>query len=171
MATAEELRSEFTTFMDKEGIKYQVINQEDNIVRIAFAGRESKGGGADTAIFVDFDEEGDDADSVHFVANRFAKCTLENYPQVLVKVNDYNARYRWVKFYVRREGDVAYLYSDSDATLIPGASALECVSTVFRMSDIVEDVILDLGDLVEADDGKEHLRAMLAALQEMLGEE
>lgn len=171
MATAEDLRKEFTSFMDQEGIKYQVTNQEDNIVRLAFAGRESKGGGADTAIFVDFDEQGDEADSVHFVAHKFAKCSLADFPQVLVRINDYNARFRWVKFYVRREDDVAYLFADSDAVLVPGATALECVQCSFRMSDIVEDVIVDLGDLVEAADDKEHLRAMLAALQAMLGEE
>ena len=157
--------------MDQEDIVYEVVNREDNIVRLAFGGRDRKGGGADTTIYVDFDEHGDEADSVHFVAQKFAKCTLENFPQVLVKVNDYNTRYRWVKFFVRREDDAAYLYADSDAVLIPGASALECVECSFRMSDIVENVIIDLGDLVEADDGKERLRAMMAALQRMLEEE
>lgn len=172
MATAEELRSEFTSFMDKEDIAYQVVNREDNIVRLAFGGRSFKtGGGADTEIFVDFDEDGDTADSVHFVARKFAKCKLEAYPQVLVKINDYNRRYRWCKFWLMKDDEYGYLVADFDAHLVPGASALECVKLSFTLSSIVEDVILDLGDLVEPDGGRAHLEAMLAMLQRMLEEE
>lgn len=172
MATAEDLRKEFTSFMDQEDIVYEVVNREDNIVRLAFGGRGFKtGGGADTEIFVDFDEDGDTADSVHFIARKFAKCKLGDYPQVLVKINDYNKRYRWCKFWLMKEGDCGYLVADFDAHLVPGASALECVQLSFTMSTIVEDVIIDLGDLVEPDGGKEHLRAMLEMLQRMLEEE
>lgn len=170
MATAEDLRNEFTSFMDREGIVYQVTSEENNVVRMSFSGSDSKGGGAHTTIWVDFDENDNNSQSVHFAAERFARCTPENLPVVIMKVNDYNMHYRWVKFFVRRDGDNIYLCADSDAMLIPGAAAIECVGSVFRMSDIVEDVILDLGDLVEPDDGKDQLRAMIAALQSMLDE-
>lgn len=170
MATAEQLRAEFTSYMDQQGVKYRVTNDEDNIVRLSFAGRDSKGGGADTTIFVDFDENGDDAGSVHFVAHKFASCTMQNYPTVLVKLNEFNARFRWVKFYVIEDGGKGYLTADSDAMLVAGAAAFECVASCFRMSDIVEDAIVELGDLIEPDDGKDELRAMLAALRHMLGE-
>jgi hypothetical protein len=106
MATAEEFRKEFTSFMDKEGILYDVVNSEDNIVRLAFGERSFKtGGGAKTEIFVDFDEDGDTADSVHFLARKFATCSLENYPKVLVKLNEYNKKYCWCKFWMAQEDD------------------------------------------------------------------
>ena len=155
MATAEELRTEFTNYMDKEGFVYQVINSSDNIVRIGFEGRESKGGGAQTVIFVDFDEEGDSAESAHFVAPDFARCPQSAYAVVLIKLNEYNSRYRWVKFHASNDdddGDVR-LHCDGDAVLSSGTVGAECLQIVIRMSNIVEDVILDLGDLVVPDGG------------------
>ena len=61
MATAESLRQEFMRHMDSRGIKYTVFQEEDNIVYLAF------GGDKETFVLVDFDEDGNDAESVHFV--------------------------------------------------------------------------------------------------------
>ena len=166
MATAEDLRAEFTAFMREKGIKYSIHDEADNIVRLQFGGRSFKdGGGADTDIFVDFDENDDEARMVHFAAFEFASCTEENYAQVLVKLNEYNRRYRWVKFWMKKTDNGGVLTADEDEMLIPGQSADEVTHTAFRMSDIVEDVILDLGDLVVTDGNSPSMDEILALLK------
>lgn len=170
MATAEDLRAEFTAFMREKGIKYSIHDEADNIVKLSFAGRSSKGGkGADTDIFVDFDEDGDEADTVHFVAWEFASCTQENFAEVLVKLNGYNRRFRWVKFWMKKTPNGGTITADMDAMLIPGSSANEVAHSAFRMSDIVEDVILDLGDLVITEGNSPSMDEILALLK-MLAE-
>ena len=171
MATAEDLRAEFTAFMDKNGIKYTVFDSADNIVRLQFAARSSKtGGGVNTSVFVDFDEDGDEARLVHFVANQFAHCKEENYAQVLVKLNEYNTRFRWVKFWVKKTDNGGVITADEDEMLIPGQSADEVTYTAFRMSDIVEDVILDLGDLVTPSTATPSMDELLELLKRLTGE-
>ena len=171
MATAADLRNEMTTYMDQNGIKYRVVDEGDNIVRLSFAARESlPGGGASTQILVDFDEKDNEADAVHFVCYKFAQCSLDRMAEVLLKLNGYNTKYRWVKFYVRPEETTAYLYADTDARLVPGAAAKECVTTCFLMSDIVEEAIVDLGDLVQTgDEEDETRRKAFALLQQLFG--
>ncbi len=169
MATAEELRTEFTAFMREQGIKYSIHDEADNIVKLQFAGRSSKGGGADTTVFVDFDEEGNSAESVHFVSWEFASCAEEKFAEVLVKINGYNRRFRWVKFWMKQTDNGGVISCDADAILIPGSSAEEVTQMAFRMSDIVEDAILDLGDLVVTDGDSPSMDEILALLK-MLAE-
>lgn len=165
MATAEELRTEFTAFMREQGIKYSIHNEADNIVKLKFAPTSSKsGGGARVAVFVDFDED-DDARMVHFVVPEFGFCTEENYAQVLVKLNEYNRRYRWVKFWMKKTNSGGLLTADEDEMLIPGQSADEVTHTAFRMADIVEDVILDLGKLIASEGDGPTMEEVLAVLQ------
>ena len=169
MSTAEDLRAEFTAYMRENDVKYTIQDEADNIVKLAFGATKSKdNGGARTEILVDFDEEGDKADSVHFVAWEFASCTNANFAEVLYKVNGYNRRYRWVKFWVKPTDDGGVLCADGDATVIPGMSAEEITHFAFRMSDIVEDVIVDLGNLVITGDSysKEDILALLQLLSE-----
>ena len=165
MATAEDLRAEFTEFMRANNVKFTIHNEADNIVKLEFAARPSKGKGADTTVLVDFDERGDEADSVHFVAWEFASCTEANYAQVLVKLNDYNRKYRWCKFWMKKTDNGGVITADADAKLVPGSSGLEVTGLAFTVSDIVEDVIIDLGDLVDAGGSGPSMDDILALLK------
>ena len=165
MATAEDLRAEFTAFMRANDVKYSIHNEADNIVKLEFAARPSKGKGADTTVLVDFDEKGDQADSVHFVAWEFASCTEANYAQVLVKLNDYNRKYRWCKFWMKKTDNGGVITADADAKLVPGSSGLEVTGLAFTVSDIVEDVIIDLGDLVDVGGSGPSMDDILALLK------
>lgn len=148
MATAEELRKEFTDLMDQEDVAYTIFNTEDNIVSMAFV----NGDGPTTTLHVDFDEDGDNSDSVHFVAHRVAKCSKEKIPAVILKVNDVNKRFRWCKFHVDIDDDFGWIDVYSDAQVYPGTVGIECVECAFRMASIIEDAIEMLGDLVEESD-------------------
>lgn len=154
MATAEELRAEFTEFLEERGIKFSTFDEEDNIVALSFSGDDE----LVTTILVDFDEDEDDADSVHISTYRCAKCSQENIPGVLLKLNEANRKFRWVKFWVDTEE--GWVTCDTDAQVYPGSVGEECTVLVFRMVDIVDDALDMMDGLLEESDFGEFLAKM-----------
>lgn len=63
MAVAEQLRGEFIRELERMKMKYQVVDEADNIVRVSFGLDEMA-----VTVFVDFDEIEDRARAVHFSA-------------------------------------------------------------------------------------------------------
>jgi hypothetical protein len=55
--------------------------------------------------------------------------------------------------------------ADADAKLVPGSSGLEVTGLAFTVSDIVEDVIIDLGDLVDVGGSGPSMDDILALLK------
>ena len=153
MATAEELRQEFTDYMDMKGLKYTVMDKEDNMVYLAFGGEK------ETFVMVDFDESGDDSDSVHFNSIGFAKAAKADFAKALVKINDINRKYRWVKTFILEDGKIC---CDADANVYPGTVGQECVQVVIRMSNIIEDILGDLEGVAEIDEEAKKTFDMLA---------
>ncbi|MDO5106648.1 MAG: hypothetical protein Q4D39_00085 [Coriobacteriaceae bacterium] len=177
MGKPEELFKEMCAYFDSEGIKYLVMNEEDNLVRLMFAGREWKdGGGVDTKLFVDFDEmaEQDGSVTVHFASIDIARCTDNNIAEALVRINALNKGYRWVKFWFDERNNS--FNADADAIVFEGTVGKECTHYAFRMSSIVEDALLEMKDIfTPVDDSdlpsKDELLAMLEALRSMLDED
>ena len=177
MASAPQLRDEFTAYLDTRGYRYQVVDQANNVVHLGFSSQSSS---FVTDIFVDFDEE-PDAEGiacVHFKAERFARCSDENVASVIVRLNDLNAQFRWVKFWLDKRNN--YLNADADAMIFEGSVGSECWRFVIHVSNIVEKGFIELGSLVKdnlADDGgnggpsQSELLAMLEALRGMLGQQ
>lgn len=62
MATATQLREAFVKELRREGMKFELLSEEENIVVIPVKTR-----GVKFIVFVDFDEDGDEADTVNFV--------------------------------------------------------------------------------------------------------
>jgi hypothetical protein len=178
MASAPQLRDEFTAYLDTRGYRYQVVDQANNVVHLGFSSQSSS---FVTDIFVDFDEE-PDAEGiacVHFKAERFARCSDENVASVIVRLNDLNAQFRWVKFWLDKRNN--YLNADADAMIFEGTSARECLSYVLHVSQIVLRGYEELGDLVvnvnnggggdgSDDTSPEELMRMIDALKKMLGQ-
>ena len=158
MATAEELRKEFTDYMDEREIKYTVLKEDDNIVYLAF------GGDQDTYVMVDFDENDNDSESVHFSSHDFAVVEKANVPAALVKLNEVNQKYRWVKFYM---SDNNKLCADCDATIFPGSVGYECFRSACRLSDIIEIALKDFEGIAEPDEDAMKMFTMIAAFKSM----
>ena len=95
MAAAEQLREEFIRELERMKMKYQVVDEADNIVRVSFGLDEM----AVTA-FVDFDENEDRARAVHFSAPLVAEFDEENLAEIFVAVNGLNNRFRFVKWVI-----------------------------------------------------------------------
>ena len=142
MATAEDLRQEFMRFMDSKDVKYTVFDEDDNILYLAFGGEK------ETFVLVDFDEEGNNATSVHFVSQNFAKAEKAKIPAALVKLNEINRQFRWVKFHMSDDGVIS---ADCDAVLTPGHVGEECLEITIRMSNIIESALDKLAGVAEID--------------------
>lgn len=158
MATAESLRQEFMRYMDSKDIKYTVFDEEDNIVYLAF------GGDKETFVLVDFDEDGNNADSAHFLSSNFAKAEKATIPLALVRLNEINRQYRWVKFYMSDEGEIS---ADCDAVLSPGSVGPECVQISMRMSNIIEDAIDKLAGAAEINEEAKRMLDIIALMKRL----
>ena len=131
MATAEQLRAEFQAYLESRGIDYAVVDEADNIVLLAFEGSKY-----DTDVFCDFDEQGDEAESVHIVSQSYAKAFDKT--AALLKINEVNSRFRWVKTYMDEEG---FISSDLDAYVYPGIVGEEVTMLAISTSDIIEEIL------------------------------
>ena len=173
MPTAEQLRKECTDFFEANNILYSVFDEERNVLKISFsASAEKDGGGTETMVYADFDEDGDNSDSVHFTTGRWAECPQENIPQVLVALNEANKKYRWAKFWLDISDEGAWFVGATDAMVFPGTVGLECARAIFTLSSITEDVLVGLRDLLKlGDDEEAQLRAMYEKLKVMFGDE
>ena len=176
MGAAENLFAEIKQFFDQDGVKYTVINEADNLMRLAFAPTSSKdGGGVRTRVLIDLDEvqERDGSCTVHFACLSAGKCEEAKIPEAIVRINALNKRYRWVKFWFDDSDNT--INADADAVIFPGTVGMECKQFAFRMSDIVEDALIDLRDIFTPEDGggdtpsRDDLLALLEALRGMMG--
>lgn len=176
MGLPEQLFQEMLDFFDEDGIKYIVMNREDNFACLRFAPSSFKeDGGIRTKVYIDFDEraERDDSVTVHFASLSCAKCDEDRIPEAIVRINGMNKRYRWVKFWFDESDNTINV--DADAIVFSGSVGKECKQYAVRMSNILEDALIDMKDLFPIGDGdddtpsSDDLRSMLEALMALLG--
>ena len=101
MATATQLREAFVKELHREGMKFELLSEEENIVVVPVKTR-----GAKFIVFVDFDEDGDEADTVNFVEPSIARVVdAAKIPEIIVKLNQVNSDYRFAKCYLNDARD------------------------------------------------------------------
>lgn len=101
MATATQLREAFVKELRREGMKFELLSEEENIVVVPVKMR-----GAKFIVFVDFDEDGDEADTVNFVEPSIARVVdAAKIPEIIVKLNQVNSDYRFAKCYLNDARD------------------------------------------------------------------
>ena len=126
MATYKE---EFIAFMNEHGIKYTDL--DERAVRLAFASDVVPQGVTMLVIF-----DSDNRNAVHFMASGFAKVPENKFGAVLMAVNEANAKFRWVKFYIN---DGMNIMAEDDAILDMTSVGSEVANLAFRLSDIVDE--------------------------------
>lgn len=157
MATTKQLYNEFKAFMDKVGIRYREFDRDDNIIYLSFGGEHA------TYVLVDFDEvEGDGAGAVHFVSQGFAKCMKKDLAAALIAVNQLNARFRWVKFFINEDGEIS---CSEDALVDIGSVGNECANIAFNMSEIIGKALEVLADIAIPNEEAGRVLAMIAAMK------
>lgn len=178
MALYEDLFQKLTKFFDDAGIKYTVLSEEKHIVELLFAARNHKyGGGVDTKVVIDFDEQdvGDGTVTTHIASLACGKIQDEKVPEAIFRINSLNKQFRWVKFWFDDEDNT--LNADADAIIAPESVGHELLHYTIVMSNIVEDALIQMKDIVEPQgtmpslSDLEHLLELLRSMMEEDGEE
>lgn len=159
-ATAPQMRNAFARFMDTKGIKYTVLDDDDNIIYLAFGGSRY-----DTFVLVDFDENVP-CDSAHFSSNGFAKIIPGKNAEALVKLNQINKKFRWVKFWMDDEGKFT---ADCDAVLDMATVGEECLQVAIRLSNIIENALEELEGVAQMDKEQKMQLDLVATIKKMGG--
>ena len=119
----------FTSHMDQKGIKYSISDQ--NTVKVTFSGDNMKS----IDVFVFFDKNG--GRSVAFRSWSFATFKEDKLATAYKVCNDLNNQYRWVKFFIDKDGDVI---AQIDAVVNEETCGKECMEMVGRMVNISDEV-------------------------------
>lgn len=163
MAAAEQLREEFIRELERMKMKYQVVDEADNIVRVSFGLDEMA-----VTVFVDFDENEDRARAVHFSAPLVAEFDEENLAEIFVVVNGLNNRFRFVKWVI--DADMCTISCEADEFLFGGAGKA-CVCRLAAIVRIAEEGVTSLGDLVTPRTSDDVMRKIYEVLRERYEEE
>lgn len=122
-----EAMKKFTQYLDQEEVKYTVSN--DHVVRISF---HCDNIDSITVTFI-FDE---DCKSVDIKVWSICKVTADKLPTAYAACNGINDRFRWVKFYVDKDNEVA---ASADAVIQLVSCHTECYELLNRTVNIVDE--------------------------------
>lgn len=122
-----DYKSAYMQEMDRRGIKYK--DAAEHTVRVSYRGDNTD----DIAINVIFDEDGDGLVALRCWS--FGKVPASRRETVLEACNTLNTKYRWVKFYIDNDGDIAVA---ADAVIDIATVGAECCQLVNRMVDIYD---------------------------------
>lgn len=120
----------YMRYMDDNGIKYSEVQGRENVVKVVYTGDNLNS----IPVFVFFDKDGEGMvtlkcwDIANFKGNKLAAG--------LIACNDMNDKYRWVKFYVDKDGDII---AQIDAYIDERTCGYECASLVRRVVNITDE--------------------------------
>lgn len=117
----------YMRYMQENDIKFTELNED--VVRVSYIGDNF----SSIVIYVIF--QGEDTD-VQFRCEDIAKVNPNKVNEAIVACNKLNAEYRWVKFYVREDGE---LRAEMDAVIDAQTVGEECSIGVQRMVRIVDE--------------------------------
>ena len=121
-------KNEFTRYLDGRGIKYREMNE--NNVRISYSGDNTN----DISVNVIFDEDGDGLVALRCWS--FGKVPEDKRSKMLETCNDLNNNYRWVKFSIDKDNDIAV---SLDAVIDIQTVGEECFQLVMRTVNIYDE--------------------------------
>lgn len=143
MATATQLREAFVKELRREGMKFELLSEEENIVVVPVKTR-----GVKFIVFVDFDEDGDEADTVNFVEPSIARVVdAAKIPEIIVKLNQVNSDYRFAKCYLNDARD--RVACDYNLIVDERNAGPVCVRVLRIVVSCASRYIEELGDLVK----------------------
>ena len=126
-------KSEFLRACDAQGIRYRDV--DENRVSISYRGENTN----DITVVVIFDNDGDGLVALRCWS--FGKATPSKRLEFLECCNSLNTTYRWVKFYIDNDGDIAV---SDDAVIDISSVGPEVIQLVHRMVGIYDDAYLEL---------------------------
>jgi hypothetical protein len=123
----------FTSYLDSKGVRYdyhEATSERNEYVKITFGGKNAES--VSTTFF--FDSNGT---SINVKSFSIAKIPSNKLMDMYVSLNELNAQYRWVKFYVDSDNEVTV---SGDVIVDPSNSGTECYEIMIRYISIIDDV-------------------------------
>ena len=123
----------FQDYLDQKDVKYTYYAPEgerNEAMRISFSGKNKDS----IVVTFFFDASGD---SINVKSFSVAKVPAEKLMDCYVVLNELNAEYRWVKFYIDSDNEITV---SGDAIVEPGSAADECMEILVRYINIVDEV-------------------------------
>jgi len=122
--------------LEEKGILYNEF--DERTIGVGF----TKANDSHLNFSLQFDEQTEDclekANHLH-VSTYIENCNMRSkYSQALMLCNSLNQEYRWAKFYVDKDYDIA---CDADAILSNDAAGDECLELMFRLMTIIDEVV------------------------------
>ncbi len=123
----------FTSFMDEKGIRYDYFERTEKrneAVKITYSGENAES----ISVIFFFD---DNNKSVNVKSFSIAKIPSNKLMDVYVILNELNAEYRWVKFFVDSDNEVTV---SGDALVDATSAGPECHEIMIRYINIIDEV-------------------------------
>lgn len=144
MATATKLRKAFVKELERNDMKFDLVSEENNIVVVPV-----KSGNVKLMLFVDFDDDGDEADKVNFIEPSIAWVRdRSKLPEIIVKLNQLNCDYRFAKCYLN--DDRERIVCDYNLIVDENNVGPVCLHALRVVAAGAVRYIDELGDLVKA---------------------
>lgn len=144
MATATQLRKAFVSELVRKDMKFDLLSEEENIVVVPM-----KADGVKLVIFVDFDEDGDEADTVNFIVPSIARVVdRSKLREIIVKLNQINCDYRFAKCYLNDER--TKVACDYNLIVDEHNAGPVCMNVLHLVVASAVRYVEELGDLVKA---------------------
>lgn len=127
--TCERVKS----FFDEKGIKYTYFEPDEKsgeVLKVTF-GADNK---ESISILFFFDADGD---SVNVKSFSIAKVAEGKLMEMYTLINELNYEYRWIKFYLDKDNEVA---ASGDAIINEETAGDECMEIVLRYVNIIDEV-------------------------------
>lgn len=127
----------FKAHLDNKDIKYTYYAPDENrneAIKVAFSGDNAES----ISILFFFDKKDDgDTTSINIKSFSIAKVPTDKLMNLYVALNELNAEYRWVKFYIDKDNEVTV---SGDAITDEESAADELEEILLRYINIIDEV-------------------------------
>lgn len=121
-------KAAFMKYLDNHGVKYD--DQNETIVSLSYKAENMDS----VRVYVGFDSDGENL--VTFKSYSIGHVKDDKLSAALVACNAMNAQFRWIKFYIDDDQDIA---CQCDALVDMESVGSECLQLVERMVGIMDD--------------------------------
>lgn len=126
----------FIQALDQRGTKYttRTMDNGKDLVKVVYRGENADS----ITVNLVFN-----ADCEDVAVRSFSICKIPEtkIPAIMLKLNDLNARFRWLKFYMDSDNEIT---AEMDAVITPVTAGPVCVELMLRSVNIIDDAYPEL---------------------------
>ena len=119
-------------YFNEQGLNFDHVDQFDNpMIVVPFGGGDYSY--THMLVHLIFDEDGE---SGHILTSPIGNVPVEKTAKMLLELNEFNRKFRWVKFYLDDDNDVV---ADGDVLFDEQNAGAACFEMVMRTASIIDD--------------------------------